>query len=115
MTGLRPARRCVGRPEKFTARALGRVLARNVAAGRSVEYPELLAETAAELAAMDERLKRDARALRRAREQVLDAQLRIPAARSRGRRRGDAGAGFLGVDMAMGPPRWHPEHPENDF
>jgi hypothetical protein len=89
----------VARAEKVTALALGRVLARNVAAGRSVELPRLLLETDAELAAMAERLKRDVRMLRRARRQVREAQLQIA----------EVGA----FDMAPGPPAWHPEHSEH--
>jgi ATP-dependent exoDNAse (exonuclease V) alpha subunit len=102
-------------PEKITARALGRVLARNVAAGRPAEYPALLAETDVELAAMQERLKRDARMLRRARRQVRETRLQIEATALYSASR-LAGAGYesLAADAATGLPRWHPEHPEND-
>jgi multidrug efflux pump subunit AcrA (membrane-fusion protein) len=87
--------------EKVTALALGRVLARHVAAGRPVEYPDLLAETADELADELERLRRDARAVRRARKQVRRAQVRI--------------AEFGAFDMAPGVPAWHPESSQNDI
>jgi hypothetical protein len=112
-TGLRPARRCVSsKAEKITARALGRVLARNVAAGRAVEFPELLRETAAELAAMHKQLKRDARMLGRARKQVREAQLRIAAGElSRVSVPGDVEREFRDLDI----PLWHPEHPGNDL
>lgn len=104
-------RRCVGRPEKLVAQAVGRVLARNVAAGRSVEYPALLVETDTELAAMHKRLKRDARMLRRARKQIRETQLRIAAgALSCVGAPADARREPPGPDMAPGPPPWHPEH-----
>ena len=101
--------------DKITARALGRVLARNVAAGRSVEFPELLLETAAELAVMHKRLERDARMLRRAREQIIEAQLQIVAeALSRTGSPGDIDQEFRSLDMTLGPPSWHPENPGHD-
>ena len=110
--------RCVSsKAEKITARALGRVLARNVAAGRSVEYPELLLETEAEIAAMlDKRRKRQARMLRRAEKaerQIRQAQIQI-AAQAIGSP-GDIDREFRSLDMALGPPSWHPENPEHDL
>ena len=102
--------------ERITAQALGRVLARNVAAGQAVSYPELLLETDAELAAMHKRLKREARMLRRARRQVRDTQLQIAAGvLSRAGGPGDVEREFRSLDMAMGPPPWHPEHREHDL
>jgi hypothetical protein len=89
--------------EKLTARALGRVLARHVAAGRSVEYPELLLETAAELDAMLGQLKRDARVLRQARRQIREAQLQIMTrALARVSTLGDIRRDPRGLGMAKG-------------
>jgi hypothetical protein len=102
----------VAKPEKITARALGRVLSRHVAAGRSVEFPELLVETDGELAAMDERLRERLECVRRAREQVREAQLRITVGElSRVCAPGDAEREFRDLDI----PLWHPDHPGNDL
>ena len=107
-------RRCVAKAEKLVAQALGRVLARNVSAGRSAEFPELLRETDAELAAMQERLKRDARMLRRARKQVRETRLQIAAtALFRAGPPGDSGQEPRSPYMTL-VPRWHPEHPSNN-
>jgi len=84
--------------EKVTALALGRVLSRYVAAGRAVEYPDLLLETAAELECLEERLRREARTARRARRQVRAALLQVAES-----------VAFEGV------PSWHPEHHSNDI
>lgn len=85
--------------DRITAEALARVLSRYVAAGRSAEFPVLLAETADELECFEERLRREARTARRARKQVREALLQIAV----------CGA----FDMASGPPAWHPEHSEH--
>lgn len=85
--------------DRLTAEALSRVLARYVAAGRSVEYPDLLAETADELECFEERLRREARTARRARKQVRLALLQSA----------ELGA----FDMVQGVPAWHPEHSEH--
>ncbi len=87
--------------ERITAAALGRVLARHVAAGRSVDFPDLLAETADELECLEGRLRREARSARRARRQVRAALVQIAV----------CGA----FDMPPGPPAWHPEHEQNDI
>jgi hypothetical protein len=101
--------------EKLVARALGLVLARNVATGRSAEFPDLLLETAAELVAMQKRLKRNARMLRRAQKQIREAQLQIAAeALSRTGSPGDIERELRSLDMALGPPSWHPENRQND-
>lgn len=95
--------------KKLVAEALYRVVSRNMAAGRSLPYDRLLAETAAEVdVLLDKRGERDARLLRRARKQILEDQARLAgAAESRA---------AVEFDMAPpGPPAWHPEHSENDI
>jgi hypothetical protein len=53
---------------------------------------------------------------RRARKQIREAQLQIAArALSRASTPGDIEREFRSLDMALGPPLWHPEHPENDL
>jgi hypothetical protein len=102
---------------KVVAVALYRVVSRNMAAGRSLAYETLLAETAAEVdVLLDKQRKRDARLLRRARRQVLEAQVRLAAVtEARARAAGDAGRQLADLEAALGPSSWHPDHPGNDL
>ncbi len=100
---------------KVVAEALARVVARNMFAGRSLAYDQMLTETAAEVdVLLDERKERDARLLRKARKQVREAQVRV-AAVAESRAAGDVERQLADFDRApLGPPAWHPEHSEND-
>ena len=105
--------------EKLLAEAMFRVVARNMAAARSVDYQQLLAETAAEVdVLLVERRERDARLARSAHKQIREAQVQHAAvARARAAGSGDVEQEFRSLDLAPVPP-WHPEHPlhpENDF
>jgi hypothetical protein len=106
--------------EKLVALALSRVVARNLAAGRSVEYQHLLLETGAEVGVLfGRRLERDARLLRRAQEKIREAQVQLAAvAQSRPVSPDDVERDLRSLDMALGPPsslpKWHPDHPQND-
>jgi hypothetical protein len=120
--------RCVGKAEKVVARALYRVVARNMAAGRSVAYDQLLDELAAEVdVLLGQRREHDVRLERQARKQLLEERVRLAAAEeSRAAGAGDVEREFRRLDVTRsgldegppGPPVWHPEHalnPENDL
>ena len=99
--------------KKIVAEALSRVVARNMFAGRSLAYEELLTETAAEVdVLLDERRERDARVLRRARKEVREAQVRLAAVAE-----SHAAVERQLADFSTGPgvPVWHPEHDSNDI
>lgn len=111
------------RAERVVAVALYPVVAGAMAAGRSVEYGQLLAETAVEVerVLLERRVKRDARLLRRAQERICEAAVQLgAAAESRTASPGDVESDvereLRDLDMALAP-QWHPEHPlhpEND-
>ena len=101
--------------KKVVAEALYRVVTRSMAAGRSLAYEQMLTETAAEVdVLLAERRERDARVLRQARKRVREAQVRLGQV-AESRAASAVEPEFRSLDMALGPPLWHPEHPENDF
>jgi hypothetical protein len=94
--------------ETIVAVAQYRVVRRSMAAGRSLAYEQLLAETATEVdVLLDER---DARLRRRARKRILEDLARLAAA-AESRAAADFEREFrsLLLDLPVG----HPEHPEN--
>jgi hypothetical protein len=101
---------------KVVAVAMQRVVARNMAAGRSLAYEQLLAETAAEVdVLLDKRRECDVRLLRRARKQIVEDQVRL-AAGAESRAAGDVERRQLAeFEMGPGVPTWHPEHDANDI
>lgn len=101
--------------EKIVARALYRVVARNMFAGRSLAYDQLLTETAAEVdVLLDKRRERNARLLRRARKQIVEDQVQLAAA-AEARAAVDAERQLADFDVGPGVPTWHPEHGGNDI
>lgn len=103
------------RARKLVALALYRVTSRSMAAGRSLGYDQLLAETSAEVdVLLDKRRERDARLLRLARKEIFEAQVRLAAAvEVRAAVNADRQLADLGT--TLGVPSWHPEHSENDL
>lgn len=96
--------------KKIVAEALRRIVARNMAAGRSLAYDRMLAELAVEVdELLEKRREREARLQRRARKEVREDQAVLAAvAESRA---------AVGVEQEFSSvvPSWHPEHPENDL
>ena len=100
---------------KLVALAYYRVVTRNMAAGRSLAYDQLLAETAAEVdVLLGQRREHDVRLLRRTRKQLLEDQARLAAA-GESRAAGEAERQLADLNTVPGPPSWHPEHSENDL
>ena len=97
--------------KKIIAEAMFRVVTRSMAAGRSMEYAQLLVETAVEVDVLAAgRRERDARVLKQAHREIRAALVGV-AAVARSRAVGDVDDEFRSL---VGPPSWHPEHPEND-
>lgn len=100
---------------KLVALAMHRVVTRSLAAGRSLSYDRLLAETAAEVdVLLAKRGEADVRLLRQARKQLTGDQVRLAAA-AECRAAIDAERQLADLDTTLGPPSWHPEHSENDL
>ena len=107
--------RCVGKPEKLVARAFYRVVSRNMAAGRSVEYRQLLVEISDEVdVLLGQRREHDVRLERRARKRIVEDRVRLAAAEE-SCAAGDVARQLADFDMAPGVPVWHPEHGGNDI
>jgi hypothetical protein len=110
--------------EKIFALALSRVVVRNMAGGVSVEYEQLLLETAAEVEVLldrrrGRRLEREARLACRMQELIREAQVQHAAvAQTRPVSPDDVELDLRCLDLALGPlsslPKWHPDYPQND-
>ena len=97
--------------------ALSRVVVRSMLAGQSLAYEDLLAAADVEIdVLLDERRERDAQLGRLAQEWIREARVQLAAvAESRAVSAADIEREFRNLDMALGPPLWHPENRENDL
>ena len=100
---------------RLVALALYQVTSRSMAAGRSLGYDQLLAETSAEVdVLLEKRRERDDQLLRLARKEILEAQARLAAA-VEVRAAVNADRQLADLDTTPGVPSWHPENSQNDI